>query len=119
MAATLKFVICGTAEIAKDKFIPAIKDLPDLELVGVASRQKDKAAAYCKEHDAGEGMTYEELFAREDIDAVYVAISSGVRNDTIAKCIKAGKHIYTEKPHGGSPAELKKLIEDCAAAGLQ
>jgi predicted dehydrogenase len=116
---TLTFAIAGTADIAKNKFIPAVKDLPGVKLVGVASRQKEKAAAFCKEHDAGEGMSYDELYARKDIDVVYVAISSGVRNETIAKCIAAGKHIYSEKPHGGTVAELKELIESCQAAGLQ
>lgn len=119
MATEITFAIAGTADIAKDKMIPAIKDLPGLRLVGVASRDKAKAEAYCKEHSAGEGMTYDELFARKDIDAVYVAISSGVRNATIAKCIAAGKHIYSEKPHGGTPEELSKLIFDCQVGNLQ
>ena len=113
------FAIAGTADIAKNKFIPAVKDSPGIaKLVGVASRDKTRAAAYCKEHDAGEGMTYDELFA-SDVDAVYVAISSGVRNDTISKCIGAGKHVYSEKPFGGSVEELKGLIDSCYAAGLQ
>jgi len=115
----VSFVIAGTAAIAKDKFIPAIKEIPGVQLVGVVSRDKARAEAYCKEHDAGEGMTYDELFARKDVDVVYVAISSGVRNETIAKCIAAGKHVYTEKPHGGTVEELKGLIDSCQAAGLQ
>eukprot|EP00927_Polykrikos_kofoidii_P007666 TRINITY_DN13153_c0_g1_i1.p1 TRINITY_DN13153_c0_g1~~TRINITY_DN13153_c0_g1_i1.p1 ORF type:complete len:364 (+),score=57.24 TRINITY_DN13153_c0_g1_i1:139-1230(+) len=115
----LTFAIAGTADIAKNKFIPSVKALPGIQLFGVASRDKAKAAAYCKEHDAGEGMTYDELFANDGIDAVYVAISSGVRNETIAKCIAAGKHVYSEKPHGGTPQELKELITSCEAAGLQ
>lgn len=117
--AEVSFAIAGTAEIAKNKFIPAIKDLSGVTLVGAASRDKARAEAYCKEHDAGDGMTYDELFGRKDVDAVYVAISSGVRNETIAKCIAAGKHVYSEKPHGGTVEELKQLIDSCQAAGLQ
>eukprot|EP00928_Gymnodinium_smaydae_P011193 TRINITY_DN14159_c0_g1_i1.p1 TRINITY_DN14159_c0_g1~~TRINITY_DN14159_c0_g1_i1.p1 ORF type:complete len:361 (-),score=65.82 TRINITY_DN14159_c0_g1_i1:256-1338(-) len=119
--APVKFAIAGTADIAKNKFIPAVKDSPEIaSLVGVASRDKAKAESYCKEHGAGQGMSYDELFASaSDVDAVYVAISSGVRNDTIAKCIAAGKHIYSEKPFGGTVEELRKLIESCHAANLQ
>jgi len=119
MATSVSFAIAGTAEIAKNKFIPAVKDLPGVKLMGAASRDKARAEAYCKEHDAGEGMTYGELFDRKDVDVVYVAISSGVRNETIAKCIAAGKHVYSEKPHGGTVEELKGLIDSCQAAGLQ
>lgn len=115
----LSFAIAGTADIAKNKFIPAAKDLSDVNILGVASRDKSKAEAYCKEHDAGEAMTYDELWKRKDIDAVYVAISSGVRNATIEKCIAGGKHVYSEKPHGGTVDELAKLVESCQAAGLQ
>eukprot|EP00929_Paragymnodinium_shiwhaense_P102300 TRINITY_DN654_c0_g1_i1.p1 TRINITY_DN654_c0_g1~~TRINITY_DN654_c0_g1_i1.p1 ORF type:complete len:361 (+),score=80.92 TRINITY_DN654_c0_g1_i1:71-1153(+) len=119
--AVVAFAICGTADIAKNKFIPAVKDSEGVKLIGVASRDKAKADAYCKEHDAGEGLTYDELCGErgKGVDAVYVAISSGVRNDKIAECIKAGKHIYSEKPFGGSVEELKGLIDSCHAAGLQ
>eukprot|EP00450_Noctiluca_scintillans_P014284 CAMPEP_0194485546 /NCGR_PEP_ID=MMETSP0253-20130528/6525_1 /TAXON_ID=2966 /ORGANISM="Noctiluca scintillans" /LENGTH=362 /DNA_ID=CAMNT_0039325543 /DNA_START=66 /DNA_END=1154 /DNA_ORIENTATION=- len=116
----VSFAIAGTAQIAQNKVIPAVKDLPDIvKLVGVVSRNKERAEEYCKQHDAGEALTYDELVSRQDIDAVYVAISSNVRNETIAKCIAAGKHIYSEKPHGGTVEELKNLIDSCQAAGLQ
>jgi len=118
-SSVVSFAVASTAEIAKNKFIPAVKDLSGVKLVGTASRDKARAESYCKEHDAGEGMTYEKLFDRKDVDVVYVAISSNVRNATISKCIAAGKHIYSEKPHGGSVAELKELIDSCQAAGLQ
>jgi len=116
---TVTFAIAGTADIAKNKFIPSVKALSGVQLLGVASRDKKRAEDYCRLHDAGEGMTYDELFSRQDVDVVYVAISSGVRNETISKCIAAGKHVYTEKPHGGSVEELRQLIHDCHAAGLQ
>ena len=82
----VSFAIAGTAQIAQNKVIPAVKDLPDIvKLVGVVSRNKERAEEYCKQHDAGEALTYDELVSRQDIDAVYVAISSNVRNENYCK----------------------------------
>ena len=81
------FAVASTATIAKDKVIPALKALSFADLLGVASRNKNKAAEFCDEHESGQPMTYEELLS-SDIDAVYVPLPSGVRNEFIYKAIR-------------------------------
>jgi hypothetical protein len=77
----------------------------------VGSRDAAKAKAFCEEHAAlpkaggmGIGMTYGELLARDDLDALYCPLPTGLRNEWISKAIEAGKHIYSEKPMVGTPA---------------
>ncbi|KAL7550107.1 hypothetical protein ACHAWF_013346 [Thalassiosira exigua] len=64
-------------------------------------------------------MTHDEVLSSPDVDVVYVPLPSGVRNDFIIKALKAGKHVYSEKPHGGTVAELRATINLAAERNLQ
>ena len=110
--------VAGTSEIGP-KVIPALRDTANATLIGVGSRHLARAKEYCKKHNAGEGMTYDDLLGRADIDGLYVPFPTKQRADFISKAIDAGKHIYSEKPLGGSVAELKALLDACEAKGLQ
>ena len=97
------------------------------EIVAVASRDKVKAQAWideCSSHvpfpnepEAIEG--YDALLARDDIDAVYIPLPTGLRKDWIIKAAKAGKHVLAEKPCGVDLAEVEDIVSTCNEAGVQ
>ena len=97
------------------------------EIVAVASRDKAKAQAWideCSSHvpfpnepEAIEG--YDSLLARDDIDAVYIPLPTGLRKDWIIKAAKAGKHVLAEKPCGVDLAEVEEIVSTCNEAGVQ
>tara|TARA_B100000609_G_scaffold198828_1_gene199511 strand:+ start:442 stop:1608 length:1167 start_codon:yes stop_codon:yes gene_type:complete len=97
------------------------------EIVAVASRDKAKAQAWideCSSHvpfpnepEAIEG--YDSLLARDDIDAVYIPLPTGLRKDWIIKAAKAGKHVLAEKPCGVDLAEVEEIVSMCNEAGVQ
>ena len=97
------------------------------EIVAVASRDQAKAQAWideCSGHvpfssktEAVEG--YDVLLAREDIDAVYIPLPTGVRTEWIIKAAKAGKHVLAEKPCGVDVAEVEEILAACNEAGVQ
>jgi predicted dehydrogenase len=64
-------------------------------------------------------MLHEDMLAREDIDAVYAPLPSGMRNEYMSRAVAAGKHVYSEKPMGGTVQEVAELTQACAAAGVQ
>lgn len=118
--------VISTAEIAKAKVVPALQSVPSVTLVGVSSRDKQRAQAFVDEHcsqraddDAPHGMTHEEVLSSPSIDAVYVPLPSKVRGDFIAKALNNDKHVYSEKPHGGTVLELKSLLDLAAGRNLQ
>jgi D-xylose 1-dehydrogenase (NADP+, D-xylono-1,5-lactone-forming) len=114
----VRFGVAGTSEIGP-KVIPALRDCTLSTVVAVGSRDAGRAAEYAGKHSAGDGVTYDELLGRDDVDAVYVPFPTKYRNEFLRKAIAAGKHIYSEKPLGGSVPELRELIDACAAANLQ
>ena len=70
---------------------------PNSEVVLIASRSKERAVEWASSHGVGKGVDYDGLDLSE-VDAVYVPLPSGVRNEWLLKLANAGKHIYSEKP---------------------
>ncbi len=97
------------------------------EIMAVASREAAKAQAWideCSAHvsfpakpKAVEG--YEALLARDDIDAVYIPLPTGVRAEWVIKAAQAGKHVLCEKPCGIDVAETEAQLAACNEAGVQ
>lgn len=97
------------------------------EIVAVASRNKSKADAWidkCSAHvpfpsrpEAVEG--YDALLTRDDIDAVYLPLPTGIRKEWVIKAAQAGKHILCEKPCGINVAEVEEILAACRAEGVQ
>lgn len=67
--------------------------------------------------DAVEG--YDALLERDDIDAVYIPLPTGVRKSWVIRAAKAGKHVLCEKPCAINAADLNEMISACDAAGVQ
>jgi len=96
-------------------------------VVAVASRERAKAQAWideCSAHvpfaekpEAVEG--YDALLARDDIDAVYIPLPTGVRTEWAIKAARAGKHVVCEKPCGVDVAEVEEILAACDEAGVQ
>jgi len=54
---------------------------------------------------------YRELLAREDVDAVYVAVPHNLHEQIYCDVIRAGKHLFAEKPFGIDLDAATKIIE--------
>lgn len=119
------FAVVSTAEIAENKVIPGLLAVKSTILAGVSSRNKDRAQAFvdktCQGCSGITGMTHDEIFSSSPntIDAVYVPLPSRVRHEFLAKSLENGKHVYSEKPHGGTINEFKTLLDLAAAKNLQ
>ena len=62
---------------------------------------------------------YEELLGRDDIDAVYVPLPTGIRTEWVLKAANAGKHVMVEKPCGVDAGEVQQMIDACNANNVQ
>ena len=92
---TLKAIFSRSLKSAKD-------------LAGIA---KDASAVELYSTDAGEGKAYKDLLAREDIDAVIIALPISSQPEYIEAALAAGKHVLAEKPIAPDVATAKKLID--------
>ncbi|MGB0405543.1 MAG: Gfo/Idh/MocA family protein, partial [Fusobacterium sp.] len=50
---------------------------------------------------------YDEMISNDELDAVFVSSPSGLHCEQIEKALKAGKHVFSEKPLGTTVEECK------------
>lgn len=106
---THRIGVLGCANIARRMVIPAIKSIPTLELVAVASRAREKAEKFADFFGCEAVVGYEDLLARQDIDAIYMPLPTGLHLEWGCKALNAGKHLLLEKSLAGCYADAEKL----------
>lgn len=90
------------------------------KLIGVASRQADKRAAFAAKHGAPIAVaTMEELVAQPGIDAVCITTSSGAHLEPALTAIRAGKHLMIEKPVEITTERADEILRAADAAGVR
>jgi predicted dehydrogenase len=106
----LRWGLLSTARINR-AVIPPIHSSMRSELKAVASRDVVKAREYAAEchipHAVG---TYEELLARDDVDAIYNPLPNHLHAEWSIRAAEAGKHVLCEKPLALSLAEVDAMM---------
>lgn len=94
----------------------------NIRLVGVAVRSE--ASAKLAVEQAGYEFStpdYKELLKRDDIDAVSICTPNNVHKDMVIDAIRAGKHIYIDKPLAMNAEQAREIIAaeaEAEAAGI-
>ncbi|WP_277209262.1 Gfo/Idh/MocA family protein [Isoptericola croceus] len=82
----------------------------------LVGRNESKLADLAKQHDIAEYTTdLDGMIHADDTDIVFDAAMTNLRAETLAKAMRAGKHVYTEKPTAETLTEaidLAKLREE-------
>jgi xylose dehydrogenase (NAD/NADP) len=105
----VKWGIISTADINR-KVIPGAKESPKVDLVGVASRDQERANTYAAEWGIPRAYgSYEGLLADPDIEAVYISLPNTMHVEWSIKALEAGKHVLCEKP-------LSRHVDEVEAA---
>jgi predicted dehydrogenase len=108
--------VIGTGKHARANILPALKLLQQ-PVASVCSKHIERAEAAAREFQAGSAYAdYSTMLAREKLDAVFVV--TGVAHASIvADCVKAGMHVFVEKPLGLNPSEAQRAADAAQAAG--
>jgi predicted dehydrogenase len=114
----LRFGVLGTAGIARRRMLPALRTAPGVEPVAVASRDAATAERTAEEFALTPVVGYQALLDRDDIDAVYIPLPTGLHAEWIGAALAAGKHVLCEKALVPEYATAEKLVAQARAAGL-
>ena len=114
----LKIGVLSCANIAKRNVIPAILSIPDFELVAVASRTSEKAQEFANLFDCEAIEGYQKLIDREDIDAIYMPLPTGLHEEWVLKALETGKHILIEKSLAMNYSSAEKMVQKAKEKGL-
>ncbi len=106
----LNIGVMGCAAIAERSMIPAIQQVEDFNLVAVASRSMAKAKLFADKFKCEAVEGYQNLLDRNNIDAVYMPLPTGLHHEWIIKTLKAGKHVLAEKSIAYDYNSAKEMI---------
>ncbi|MHB8280425.1 MAG: Gfo/Idh/MocA family protein, partial [Candidatus Humimicrobiaceae bacterium] len=92
--------------------IDTFKSLPLADVAAVCTRRADHLQEIASRYDIKKTYTdYHDLLADKDIDMVSIVTHVQDHMQPTIDAIKAGKHIFLEKPMANSPEECDKIIE--------
>lgn len=117
MTRLLRIGILGTARIAA-LFVAGAKLSSRVEIVAVASREPARAEAFARAHSIERALSYDELLASSDIDAIYNPLPNSLHAHWSIAAARAGKHVLCEKPLAVSEVEALGMFAAADAAGV-
>ncbi|MFG2546608.1 Gfo/Idh/MocA family protein [Streptomyces sp. NPDC048594] len=92
-------------------FTADLVDLPDAEVVAVASRTEASARAFAERFGIPRAYGDWETLARdEDLDVVYVATPHSAHRRAAGLCLEAGRNVLCEKPFTLNAREAEELV---------
>jgi predicted dehydrogenase len=108
--------ILGTARIARNSHVPAVRRSANAQIVAVASRDAARAEAFAVEAGIPSAYgSYEQLLADPGVDAVINVLPNSMHHEWTLKALSAGKHVLCEKPLAMTAEEASEMF---AAATL-
>ena len=114
----LRIGILGAARIAR-KLVPAMRRVPGVEPVAVASRDLATAQAFAREFRLEPVAGYAALLARDDLAAVYISLPDGLHEEWTLRAAAAGRHVLCEKSLTSSYVSAGRMVAACRAAQVR
>ena len=110
--------VVGASGFARAVMIPALGELPEVTLRGMAAANGLNARSvatqagfeYCTSE-------YRDLVADPEVDAVMIATRHGLHAEQAVAALEAGKRVFVEKPLCLTQEELNRIVAAWRAAG--
>ncbi|PYI02765.1 NAD-binding Rossmann fold oxidoreductase family protein [Aspergillus sclerotiicarbonarius CBS 121057] len=117
---TIGIAIIGSGNFAREEHLPLLHASDTFDLKALYSRTLKSAETLLSEknittldiysEDSGPGKRYEDLLAREDVQAVVIALPITAQPTFIKQALLAGKHVLSEKPVAGDLETARSLL---------
>jgi predicted dehydrogenase len=119
----LRVAFCGLGSYA-NRVAEAIKDCPNVKVVGAISGTPAKLEEWVKKYDIPKENCYSyETFANlknnPNIDVVYITSPNALHHPHTIQAAKAGKHVICEKPMSVNVTEAEEMIAACKTANVK
>ncbi|RLK52690.1 Gfo/Idh/MocA family protein [Microbacterium telephonicum] len=112
-----RWAVLGPGGISGD-FVAALPNATRGVLHAVGSRDAARARAFADAHGAPVAGTYDEILARDDVDAVYIGTVHTSHAELAHAALDAGKAVLCEKPLTTTPADTDAVLAHAARVGL-
>lgn len=114
----IRWGIVGLGRIAR-VFADDLRLVADAELTAVASSSAARAADFARDYGVPNAFgSYEELYACEEVDVIYVASMHHQHAVHSITAMKAGKHVLCEKPIAVNREQTLEMLKVAKEEGV-
>ncbi|MCY0858885.1 MAG: Gfo/Idh/MocA family oxidoreductase [Sulfolobaceae archaeon] len=108
---SIRVGVIGVGIIGK-KHLNDYKNTPNVEIVAIADINEQALKEAQKMFNVPHAYKdFRELLKRDDIDTVDVCVHNNLHAPIAIEALKAGKHVYVEKPIASTYADAKAMID--------
>ncbi|MDH7481076.1 MAG: Gfo/Idh/MocA family oxidoreductase [Armatimonadota bacterium] len=112
MAEKVRIGMIGCGTVACYGHIPAISNCEEIELVALSDLNQTRLEELAEKYKVAAIYTdYRDLLARDDIDAVGVAVPLDQHHPVVLDAAETGKHVLCEKPIAQSVELAEEMIQ--------
>lgn len=116
----LRIGLAGTGRIGRVHAENLAYRLPSADLVSVTDINLESAEQVARQFRVpAVSASYDELLARDDVDAVAICTSTDTHADFIVRAAAAGKHIFCEKPIALNLESIDNALAAVDRAGVK
>ena len=112
----VKLGVLGAGLFANAALLPAIKKAGDIQLVGIASagglHAQHSGKKFCFQYATSSD---DEIINDPNINTVAILTRHDLHSDLVIKSLKAGKHVFVEKPLAINSAQLAAISKSLKA----
>ncbi|MFC7321791.1 Gfo/Idh/MocA family protein [Halobacillus campisalis] len=113
----LRVAIIGCGSIAQNRHLLEYEENKYVDIVAVCDIVEERAMVTAEAFGAKSYTDYEELFSKEEVDAVSVCLPNYLHAPVSIAALEAGAHVLCEKPMATSREEADQMIETAERNG--
>ena len=118
--AKTKVLLLGAGFIADIHLESYQRFVPDAEVVGVYTRNGEKAATFASKHGLEQSFDdLEKAIATSGCEVGDICLPNFLHHQAVLTAAKHGKHVIIEKPFAMTLEQADEMIEVCDKAGLK
>jgi predicted dehydrogenase len=115
-SSSIRIAVVGLGHFAQAAVLPAIEQLPDVELTALVSGSRHKLDELGRRYGVRALCAYDgldQLLSNDAVDAVYVAVPNDLHAEITLIAARHGVHVLCEKPMAPTEAECMQMIRAC------
>jgi predicted dehydrogenase len=110
--------VVGAGNIST-QYLRNLTRFPDLKVLAIADLDVDRAAAAAAEYGIPASGSLAEILALPEVELVVNLTIPAAHADVALAAVRAGKHVYGEKPLALDPAAARTVLTEATANGLR
>jgi predicted dehydrogenase len=108
----LKIGIVGAGTVVKTRHLPALRKIPDVEIVAICNSSYESSENCCTEFvpEATPYGNWAELVAHPEIDIVWIGTPPYLHSTIAISALEAGKHVFTQARMAMNLSEAEEMF---------